>query len=73
MDECKESLKKKLESLCCLCGEIMIDTQQIGQHCTNKKCDNLDGPSVWDAIQRTNYFMNVESMKTFETWKKVTK
>lgn len=71
--DCKESLKKKLELLCCLCGEKMKLAPGIGQYCKNKKCENLDGPSVWDVIQRTNYFMNAQSVKMFEKWKKVTK
>lgn len=68
--DCKESLKKKLENLCYFCGSKMSIAPGIGHYCKNKKCENVDGPSVWDVIQRTNYFMNAESMKMF---KKVTK
>jgi hypothetical protein len=47
----------------------MIETEEIGSYCPNEKCDNDDGPSVWDVIQRTNYFKNASSMKVFEKWK----
>jgi hypothetical protein len=70
--DCKESLKKKLESLCCCCGEKMKLAPGLGQYCKNKKCGNMDGPTVWDIIQRTNYFQNASSMKMFEKWKETT-